>query len=113
MTVSTSGKLTKDLLKEWFTEVFFPNVGNKSALLLDSLITYNDKNLINRVTPSNKQLEILTIPQTTGLIQTLDKYGFRLWENFVRFSDPVLFDGQDVNLYHRNNILKLQSLVKF
>jgi hypothetical protein len=94
VTASNSGKLTKKLLQVWFKEVFFPNVGDNSALLLDSLTIYNNRSLITSVTPSNKQLKILTITlQTTGLIQLLNKYGFRLWKNFVRkISDRVLLD---------------------
>jgi hypothetical protein len=113
VTASKSGKLSKDHLKIWFKEVFFPNVGDKSVLFLDSWTTYNDKTMIKSVTPSNKTLEILTIPpKATSLVQPLDKYGFRLWKNFVRkFSDRVVLDGLDVDLFHRNNILKLQSLV--
>jgi hypothetical protein len=113
VTASKSGKLTKEHLRLWFREVFFPNVGNKSVLIVDSWTTYNDKVLITNVSPSNKELEILTIPpKTTALVQPLDKYGFRLWKNFVRkFSDRVVLDRLDVDLYHRNNILKLQSLV--
>jgi hypothetical protein len=46
------------------------------------------------------------------MVQPLDKYGFRLWKNFVRrFSDRVVLDGLDVDLYKRNNMIKLQSLV--
>jgi hypothetical protein len=113
VTASTSSKLTKELLQTWFKDVFFPNAGGKSVLLLDSLTTYKNRSVISSATPSNKQLEILTIPpQTTGLIHPLDKYGFRIWKNFIRrISDRVLLDGLDVNLYQRNNILKLQSLV--
>jgi hypothetical protein len=38
--------------------------------------------------------------------------GDRLWKNFVRkFSDRVLIDSININLYQRNSILKLQSLV--
>ena len=69
--------------------------------------------MINSITPSTKELEILKIPpKTTSMVQPLDKYGFRLWKNFVRrFSDRVVLDGLDVDLYQRNNIIKLQSLV--
>jgi hypothetical protein len=110
---SKSGKLTKEELKIWFTEVFFPAVGERSVLLLDSWTTYKDKAMIKSVTPADKELEILTIPpNTTSMVQPLDKYGFRLWKNFVRkFSDRVILDGIDVDLFQRNNILKLQSLV--
>jgi hypothetical protein len=46
------------------------------------------------------------------MIQPLDKYGFRVWKNFVRkFFDRAIIDGININLCQRNNILKLQSLV--
>ncbi len=32
-------------------------------------------------------------------------------EEFERFSDRVVLDGLDVDLYQRNNIIKLQSLM--
>jgi hypothetical protein len=110
---SSSGKVTKDLLQTWFQEVFFPHVGSNSALIVDSLTHYKDKDLIKSATPPDKALKILTIPpKTTSMIQPLDKYGFCLWKNFVRkFSDRVLIDGININLCQRNNILKLQSLV--
>jgi hypothetical protein len=110
---SSSGKVTKDLLQTWFQEVFFPHFGSNNALIVDSLTHYNDKALIKSATPPDKALKILTIPpKTTSMIQPLDKYGFRLWKNFVRkFSDRVLIDGININLYQKNNILKLQSLV--
>ncbi len=110
---STSGKITKDILKLWFNEIYFPNVSDRSVLLLDSLTHYKEQSLISSVTPSKKHLEILTIPpKTTGLIQPLDKYGFQIWKNFTKkFSDRVMLDDIDVNLHQRNHILKLQSLV--
>jgi hypothetical protein len=54
VTASKSGKLTKEHLQLWFKEVFFPNVGNKSVLIVDSWTTYNDEALIKSVTPSDK-----------------------------------------------------------
>jgi hypothetical protein len=111
--VSTSGKLTKEELKVWFKDIYFPSVGPQSVLLVDSWTTYKDRDMIHSVRPIDKNVEILTIPpNTTSLVQPLDKYGFRLWKNFVRkFSDRVILDGIDLDLFQRNNILKLQSLV--
>jgi hypothetical protein len=110
---SSSGKLTKNDLNIWFEEIFFPNVGNDVVLLVDSWNTYKDKEMIKNVTPNDKKLEILTIPaKTTSIAQPLDKFGFRIWKNFVRkFSDRVLLDDIELDLFQRNNILKLQSLV--
>ena len=46
-------------------------------------------------------------------MQPLDVFGFRIWKNFVRhFSDSVTLMNSDVNLHSRNNIIKLQSLVR-
>jgi hypothetical protein len=78
---STSGKLTKEELKVWFKDVFFPAIGERSVLLVDSWTTYKDRVMIQSVTPEDKEIEIVTIPpNTTSLVQPLDKYGFRLWK---------------------------------
>lgn len=63
--------------------------------------------------PENKIVNVMKIPTgTTGKIQPLDVYGFRVWKNFVRrFSDNVILMDYDMNLHSRNNIIKLQSLV--
>lgn len=63
--------------------------------------------------PEDKIVNVKKIPTgTTGKIQPLDVYGFRIWKNFVRkFSDNVILMNHDMNLHLRNNIIKLQSLV--
>lgn len=93
-------------------EVFFPNVGQKSLLLLDSW-SGHCSDIIQEMKPADKDVASMIIPKgTTGRIQPLDVYGFRIWKNFVRrFSDTVLLHNYDVNLHLRNNIIKLQSLV--
>ena len=54
---------------------------------------------------SKNKVKFFKIPKgTTGKIQPLDVFGFRIWKNFVRhFSDSVILINSDVNL--------LQSLV--
>ena len=44
------------------------------------------------LTPPGKSITTMIIPKgTTGKIQPLDVYGFRIWKNFAkRFSDTVL-----------------------
>ncbi|KYQ49481.1 hypothetical protein ALC60_11447 [Trachymyrmex zeteki] len=55
---------------------------------------------------------MITPKDTTGKIQPLDVYGFRIWKNFAkRFSDTVLLLESNINLHERNNIIKLQSLI--
>ena len=45
---------------------------------------------------------------TTGKIQPLDVFGFRIWKYFDRhFSDSVILMNRDVNLHLRNIIIKL------
>lgn len=92
--------------------MFFPNVGQKSLLLLDSW-SGHCSNIIAETKPPDKDVVSMTIPKgTTGRIQPLDVYGFRVWKNFVkRISDNVILHDYDVNLHLRNNVIKLQSLV--
>lgn len=68
---------------------------------------------VQEATPYDKKVHLKQIPTgTTGDIQPLDVYGFRIWKNFVRqFSDNVMYMNEDLQLHDRNNIIKLQSLV--
>lgn len=109
---SNSGKLTSALVKTWFQEVFLPSSSDKSVLLLDSWSGQNSK-LFESFLKSEKSIQIENIPAgTTGMIQPLDVFFFRTWKNFIRyFSDTVVLYNHDINLHHRNNIIKLQSLI--
>ena len=112
VTASKSGKLTAHHFKIWLQDVFFPNVGPKSVLLLDSWTGHCPNIIQESKSESIEDIILLTIPAgTTGKIQPLDVYGFRLWKNFVKyFSDIVMLLNLEVDLHVRNNILKLQSL---
>ncbi|XP_026673599.1 uncharacterized protein LOC113464962 [Ceratina calcarata] len=109
---SSSGKLNKELLKTWLTEAFLPNMPERAVLLFDSWNGY-DEAMIHDEIPEGKKLEILKIPKnTTGLVQPLDVYGFRIWKNFARkLSDLAINLSIDINLFSRNNIIMLQSLI--
>ncbi|XP_036145093.1 uncharacterized protein LOC118646411 [Monomorium pharaonis] len=112
VTASKSGKLTSNHVKTWLKEVFFPNVGPQSVLLLDSW-SGHCPNIVSETKPdSATDIVFLTIPAgTTGKIQPLDVYGFRLWKNFIKyFSDTIMLLNLALDLHNRNNILKLQSL---
>ena len=108
---SKSGKLTSQHFQTWFSEVYLPNTGSKSMLLLDSW-TGHCPSQLEQLIPQDKEVQFFTIPKkTTGIIQPLDVYGFRIWKNFVRvFSDNVILLEQNVNLHSRNEVIKLQSL---
>lgn len=62
MTASKSGKLTSDHLKRYLTEVFFPNVGEKSVLLLDSWSGQCERTVFS-VVPEDKEFVHLVIPK--------------------------------------------------
>lgn len=81
-------------------------------LLLDSWSGHCER-VIEAMTPNDKIVNVKKIPTgTTGKIQPLDVYGFRIWKNFVRqFSDTVILMNYDLTLHKRNDIIKLQSLV--
>ncbi|XP_032682282.1 uncharacterized protein LOC116849335 isoform X2 [Odontomachus brunneus] len=108
---SKSGKLTSEHFKTWFSEVYVPNTGRKSMLLLDSW-TGHCPSQLEQLIPQDKEVKFSTIPKkTTTFIQPLDVFGFRIWKKFVRtFSDNVILQEKHVNLHSRNEIIKLQSL---
>lgn len=108
---SKSGKLTSEHFKSWFSEVYLPNTGRKSMLLLDSW-TGHCPSQLEQLIPQDKEITFSTIPKkTTGIIQSLDVFGFWIWKNFVRtFSDYVILQEERINLHARNEIIKLQSL---
>ncbi|XP_025156305.1 uncharacterized protein LOC112589001 [Harpegnathos saltator] len=112
VTASKSGKLTSSHIKSLLKEVFFPNVGLQSVLLLDSWNGHCPNIIEETRTDFATDIVFLTIPAgATGKIQPLDVYDFRPWKNFIRhFSDTVMLVNLAIDLHARNNILKLQSL---
>ncbi|KYQ49302.1 hypothetical protein ALC60_11634 [Trachymyrmex zeteki] len=111
---SNSGKMSTNLVKTWFTNVFLPNCNDNSVLLLDSWSGQNSKTF-ETIDKLSKNIKILTIPAgTTGMIQPLDVFGFRIWKNFIKhFSDLIVLYNYDINLHLRNNVIKLQSLIYY
>lgn len=89
----------------------FRTLVKKSLLLIDSW-TGHCPEVVDYERPLNKDIKVMIIPKgTTGRIQPLDVFGFRIWKNFVRhFSDSIVLMNYDMNLHLRNNIIKLQSL---
>ncbi|XP_015118979.1 uncharacterized protein LOC107042446 [Diachasma alloeum] len=108
--VSKSGKLTSEHFKTWLQYVFVPNVGAKSLLLVDSW-TGHCSPIVEATKIRNKDVEVMTIPKgTTGKLQPLEVFGFRVWKNFIKdFSDSVILMDYDLNLHLTNDVIKLQS----
>ena len=98
--------------KKWLKNVYFPNLGYSSVLLIGSW-SGHCPNAVKEATPPNKNVDVKIIPKgTTGMIQPLEVFGFRVWKNYVRhFSDSVTLMNEDIELHKIKNIIKLQSLV--
>ncbi|XP_033231165.1 uncharacterized protein LOC117182209, partial [Belonocnema kinseyi] len=103
---SASGKLTLEHFKTWLKDVYFPNVGHSSVLLIDSW-SGHCPDAVKEVAPPNKIVDVKIIPKgTTGKIQPLDAFGFRVWKSYVRrFEDSVTLINEDIELHKRNNII--------
>ncbi|OQV15818.1 hypothetical protein BV898_10070 [Hypsibius exemplaris] len=81
VTASRSRKMMKDHLKTWLEEVYFPHVGDRTVLVIDSWSTYKNQVLLNNATPKGREVQVVTVPaKTTSLCQPLDVYGFRMWK---------------------------------
>ncbi len=110
---SSSGKMSKELVKSWLLDSILPSMGNKALLLLDSWTGQSDRKIFEDLLTGDKQINILKIPpKTTSLIQPLDVYFFRQWKIMARkFFERVLLDDIDLDLKQRNNTIKLHSLI--
>lgn len=62
---SKSGKLSTELFREWFTNVYVPNTGTQSALLLDSWTGLASILELVPPPPPNKKVAVYTIPKKT------------------------------------------------
>lgn len=106
---SKSGLITKEIMKDWFNEIFFKNCGDKSLLIVDSLTTYKDQAFYDLDKPQNVQYDMKVIPGgCTGFDQPLDYYAFRIIKNiFRRISDAFKLNSIDCIISQRNMIVRL------
>lgn len=110
---SKSGLVTKKLMNEWFIQLFLQGFPQEKHLLCDSLSTYKNTNEIDALKPANQRYQLHFIPPgTTGFVQPLDVFFFRQWKTFVKkITDYVIMEDCDIQLFQRDNLLILQSLV--
>lgn len=110
---SSSGKVTKEVLKKWFLDVYFPNVANETCLIADSYNTYRDRESIDKEKPPNSKYVMEILPKgSTSIAQPLDVYFFRLYKAFTRrICTYMNFHHTDVEMHLRNNILKLHTII--
>lgn len=117
--VSHPGKtanMNKSDLKEFYS-VFWnslPADRDKVLLLLDSWSANKDDNVSNELCPNHITLFKRLIPGgCTGFIQPLDVYFFRPYKSFIRFITDTVIASSEINLWHRDNILRMQSFTLF
>lgn len=60
---SPSGKTDKNLIKDWFQNVLYPNIGQHSLILLDALPAYKDHENYDHNVTQHKNLKIMIIPK--------------------------------------------------
>ncbi|KAK0079273.1 hypothetical protein PV326_008850 [Microctonus aethiopoides] len=67
----------------------------ENLLIIDSW-TGHCPDAVKSVKPPDEEVEVMIIPKgTTGNIQPLDVFGFRVWKNFVKhISDNVILHAQ-------------------
>ena len=111
ITCSKSGKLTSSLVRYWCEKCLAPSVDKECLLLSDSYAGQNDPKLYQNL--NSKSIQRITIPKnTTCDIQPLDRYFNRQMKILIkRIYHHVAIEQIDINLWERNNIIKLTSLV--
>lgn len=109
---STSGKLTKQLVKVFAQSVIKPNVDKDFILLLDSWSGHNKIDLYEDFfNDINCNLKIIP-PGTTSYIQPCDTVLFLQWKYFIKmFFKFVAIEELNIEMRLRNNIIKMQSLI--
>jgi hypothetical protein len=111
ITCSKSGKLTSSLVRYWCEKCLAPAVDKKCLLLSDSYSGQNDPKIYQNI-PSKSIQRIMIPKNTTCDIQPLDRYFNRQMKIFIkRLYHHVALEQIDINLWERNNIIKLISLV--
>lgn len=109
---SKSGKITKEILRYWFRDIYFPNSGNDSILLLDALSTYRDRAEIDAEKPPDQNYQVITIPGgLTSTTQPLDVFFNRQYKTFFKsLSMHIHTYREEIKLHMRDTILKLHVL---
>lgn len=112
VTCSSSSKLHKSHVKHWINVAFAQEIETKCLLISDSWAGQQDRELYEKL-PNGKSCVRLQIPPgTTCIAQPLDVFFFRQRKAIVKtFYDHVQLEEIDIDLYQRDNVLKLQSLV--
>lgn len=115
MTCTKSGKSSTSLHNLFLDEIIKPTLRNENAiLLLDSWSGHHKKGTGQFLSFGTNNCEIFILPPgTTPLIQPCDVFFFRQWKYLAKriSSYVILHYHEEINLYERNNIIKLQCLI--
>uniref|UniRef100_A0AC35GHL9 DDE-1 domain-containing protein n=1 Tax=Panagrolaimus sp. PS1159 TaxID=55785 RepID=A0AC35GHL9_9BILA len=86
---TTSGKMNKEIMKNWMKEDFISTADKNSVLFLDSWSGFNEAKLIPEVKAN--MIHILTIPKkTTGKIQPCDIGFNRYFKSLYRTTEDKI-----------------------
>ena len=110
---SKSGLITKQILTQFFQDVYFPYAAKESLLLVDSLGTYRDRTHIDAIRPQNMVYTVKTIPPgCTPYIQPLDVLFFRQFKAVLkRIEDHSILNDYQFTPSSRDSISLLISSV--
>lgn len=114
VTCSSSGKLTTSLFERYVSHALEPVLTDNCLLLLDSWGGQQSDDSFSSVKEETGFVcsRLCIPPGATATTQPLDVYYNRPWKGVVkRFYDYVMANRLPINLYERDNIIKLQSLV--
>ena len=101
------------MVKYWKDRVLSKSIGKKALILSDSWTGHNGESIYKDLKSIGKTVKRLQIPpKTTSHIQPLDKYFNRQIKVLPKkIYNRVALDQLGINLYERNNIIKLVSLL--
>lgn len=111
-----SANMSKQDLQVFLKDVLWPDLtGRKQVLLLvDSWTANRDDNLYTSTVPDGVDFWKMLIPaKCTGLVQPADVYFFRPYKNMVKFITDTVLVESDINFWHRDHFLRLQSFVHY
>lgn len=105
--------VTKEIVNNWFLENYFKVASGKSLLFCDALPAFKDRTVIDLLKSESVNYEVQTISaHCTGRAQPLDVFFFLQWKSFMKIiDDHVINEDIDINMYSRDEILTLQSLI--
>lgn len=113
ITCSASGKLTTSHFKYFVDRCLAPMIESDCLLLLDSWGGQKSDDCFTGLEEFGFECVRMVIPEgATATTQPLDVFYNRQWKGVARrFYDHVMVFCLNINLYQRNHIIKIHSLI--